>query len=143
MGDADPPIPVLLLAGRLEARARSAYTLRLAQGLPGEGFAPAVACVDAARLPADARGGAAVAEYPNLDRPVWGRVVRAGLLYDLRHADDPPALVHAQGPEAARTAAYLAKRLGVPAVVTFHAPPTGRGRLVPLPGARRHWSWPS
>ncbi|MFH5806557.1 glycosyltransferase family 4 protein [Alienimonas sp. DA493] len=125
---ADDPNPrVLLLAGRLEVRARSAYTLRLARGLPAEGYEPLIVCADASRLSASVRQSRDVRVYKELDRPAWGLVVRAGLLRDLR--EEPPNLVHVQSPEMLGCGTYLAKRLGVPVVVTFPAAPYGIDRF--------------
>ena len=121
---------VLLLAGRLAVRARSAYTLRLARGLPAEGFAASPVCVDASQVSWEVRDRLGLRVYRDLDRPVWGRVVREGLLHDLR--EDPPDLVHIQSPEMLGCGTYLARRLGRPAVVTFPAAPAGLDRFAKL-----------
>ena len=134
--DDGPPPHVLLLAGRLEVRARSAYTLRLARGLPDAGFAASIVCADASRLSPEVRESVSLTVYRDLDRPAWGLVVRAGLLRDLR--GDPPDLVHAQDPGMLPCATYLARKLGVPAVVTFPAAPTGLDRFARIdPQVRR------
>ena len=125
---ADAPKPrVLLLAGRLEVRARSAYTLRLARGLPEQGYETNVVCADASRLSASVREQGGVQIYRDLDRPAWGLVVRAGLLRDLRA--EPPDLIHVQSPEMLACGVHLAKRLGVPAIVTFPSAPYGIDRF--------------
>ncbi|NNJ24586.1 glycosyltransferase family 4 protein [Alienimonas chondri] len=133
----DEPLPrVLLLAGRLEVRARSAYTLRLAQGLPEEGYEPTVVCADASRLSYSVREPLGIRIYKELDRPAWGLVVRAGLLRDLQ--EEPPDLVHVQDPAMLGCGTYLAKRLGVPAIVTFPSAPYGIDRFTrPDPVVRR------
>ena len=126
MPDAQKP-RALLLAGRLEVRARSAYTLRLARGLSAEGFASTIVCADASRLSHAVREPLGIQVYKELDRPAWGLVVRAGLLRDLR--DAPPDLVHVQSPEMLGCGTYLARKLGVPAIVTFPAAPAGIDRF--------------
>ena len=129
MPDARTP-RVLLLAGRLAVRARSAYTLRLARGLPAEGFRAAPVCVDASQVSWDVRERLGLRVYADLDRPVWGWVVREGLLHDLR--ERPPDLVHVQSPEMLGCGTYLARRLGRPAVVTFPVVPAGLDRFARL-----------
>ena len=121
---------MLLLAGRLAVRARSAYTLRLARGLPDRGFDPVPVCVDASQVSWDVRDRLDLRVYRDLDRPVWGRVVREGLLHDLRA--DPPDLIHVQSPDMLGCGTYLARRLGRPAVVTFPAAPMGLDRFARL-----------
>ncbi|MEM9703523.1 MAG: glycosyltransferase family 4 protein [Planctomycetota bacterium] len=132
----DEPRPrVLLLAGRLEVRARSAYSLRLARGLPAAGYEPTLICADASRLSAAVRQSVGVRTYRELDRPAWGVVVRAGLLRDLR--SEPPDLVHIQSPEMLACGVHLAKRLEVPAIVTFSSAPPGVDRLARIDAAVR------
>ena len=126
----DRPPRVLLLAGRLAVRARSAYTLRLARGLPAEGFEAAPVCVDASQVSWEVRERLGLRVYRDLDRPAWGWVVREGLLHDLR--DDPPDVIHVQSPEMLGCGTYLARRLGRPAVVTFPAVPAGLDRFARL-----------
>ena len=129
MPDARPP-RVLLLAGRLAVRARSAYTLRLARGLAAEGFRADPVCVDASQVSWEVRDRLGLRVYRDLDRPVWGWVVREGLLHDLRA--DPPDVIHVQSPEMLGCGTYLARRLGRPAVVTFPSAPAGLDRFARL-----------
>lgn len=107
---------VLLVAGRLEPRGRSRYTLRLAEHLPSSGFGVEVICRGGELLAEWPVRSCAVLERPDLDLPLWNQWVRRELLY--RERSQWPDLVHAQTPDEAPLADWLARRFRVPLVVT-------------------------
>lgn len=124
---------ILLLAGRFTFRGSCAYTLRLADGLPEENFRTAVVCPDAQIVEAEMRRQLGIWEFPYLQAPVWGRVVLSLMARSL--AANPPDLIHAQIRNAAPQAAWLARRLQRPYVLTVHDYMQPRQRLV----IDRHW----
>lgn len=115
---------VLLFSGRLEVRGSSSYTLRLGERLPDRDFEAYVVTPDAHRVGSERRGRIDLREYPRLELPFWGRIVMNALLRDCR--SKPPDIVHAQSAAVVRRAAWLAKRLERPMVVTVHSQVTGR-----------------
>jgi glycosyltransferase involved in cell wall biosynthesis len=114
----DPQPNVLLLADRFEARGSSAYTLRLADFLSEEGIDAQVVSADARLVPEGRREQLAIAEYPYLSVPVWGRVVLAALCRDL--SEDTPDLVHVQSRSMLGCGRALASSLKRPLVLTVH-----------------------
>lgn len=118
MAHADDAPQVLLLAGRFAVRGQCSYTLRLAEGLPTEGFRAQVVCPDARAVPEDKRRELQIREYPHLFQPVVNRVVLELLLRRLTY--DPPDLIHAQTPAALAGAEWIARHLERPLVVTIH-----------------------
>lgn len=125
-----PDIPqVLLFAEQFSVRGQCAYTLRLAEALPQEGFGAAVICPDARAVPEERRRELPIREYPHLLRPVLRRVVQEILLRQL--SLDPPELIHAQTPAAFSGAAWIAGQLERPLVLTVHdfLPPGATLRL--------------
>jgi glycosyltransferase involved in cell wall biosynthesis len=109
---------ILLLADSFSLRGTSAYTLRLAEHLPALGFRTQIVCPCAHMVRPDHRNDLSIAEYPQLQTPVWGRLVRRWLLADLQ--DEPPALIHVQSRRMLSTGNWLAKRLRCPLVLTMH-----------------------
>ena len=75
MMSSTPPL-ILLLAGPFSLRGTSAYTLRLAERLPAEGFRVRIVTPDAKMVSASRRSKLSIAEYPHLLSPVIGCVVR-------------------------------------------------------------------
>lgn len=124
---ADVPIEVLLLAGRFEVRGSSAYTIRLATGLPRLGFNGRIATADARLIPPADRGALAIREYPRLETPLWGRLVRYLMLRELRLA--PVQLIHVQAHRVLSLGRWLARRLKRPYVLTVHEHPGPDARL--------------
>lgn len=109
---------ILLFAGRFFLRGSSAYTLRLAEHLPDLGFQVSVVCPNARTVEAEQRKTLGIVEYPYLQAPIWGRVVREMLAREL--ADDPPDLIHIQSRNAIPQGLWLARRLRVPVIQTVH-----------------------
>ena len=125
---------ILLFTGRFEVRASSAATLRLCRDLPGEGFRVSAVCADADRVPPNARH-LPIREYRDFDRPLWGAVVLEGLRRDLR--DEPPDLIHVQGPAVLPFGLWLARKLNRPCVLGVTAAPPIPPRLARLDGRVR------
>ena len=121
------PLKVLLLAGPFQVRGTHGYTLRLAGLLRDQGVQPAIVTPDASRVEEITRHDLGIQIFPNLDLPVWDRVVLHGLADAL--ADDPPDLIHVQVPRMLRQANWLSQHLECPYVVTVHEHPTARERL--------------
>ena len=112
------PLKVLQLAGHLEVRGSSSYTLRLAQYLAKEGVTATVICPDARAVDPQRRAALAIEEYAHLTIPVWGRVVMELLARRLQ--EDAPDLIHIQSRHMLSHGTWLARRLGRPLVLTVH-----------------------
>lgn len=113
---AESPL-VLLLADSFSLRGTSAYTLRLAEHLPGLGFRTQIVCPCARMVKHQYREDLQIEEYPQLLAPILGQVVRRWLLNDLR--DDPPTLIHIQSRKLLPLGSWLAKQLSCPFVLTM------------------------
>lgn len=109
---------VLLFAGQFAVRGQSGYTLRLARGLPEQGIRPSVVCPDACVLSADVRQALQIRVYPHLLQPILGRLMLEILRRQL--SLDPPDIIHAQSQKALSGAAWIARKLDRPLVVTVH-----------------------
>lgn len=109
---------VLLLAGRFFLRGSSAYTLRLAEHLPEQGFRISVICPSARVVESEVRRQLGIIEHPYLQVPVFGRLVLEMLAQELE--DDPPDLIHIQSRNAIPQGLWLARRLQRPVIQTVH-----------------------
>jgi len=118
---------VLLFAGRFFLRGSTAYTLRLAEYLPENGFRISVVCPSAKTVDAEHRKQLQIHEYPYLQTPVWGPIVLEMLARSLR--TDPPDLIHIQSRNAIPQGLWLARRLRVPVIQTVHDYMQPRERL--------------
>jgi glycosyltransferase involved in cell wall biosynthesis len=115
---AEPPLNVLLLAGRFEVRGSSARTLHLAENLPAHGINPRLVCLDAMRVAPERRNIFSLSTRPYLDVPLFRRLARHFLYRDLRK--QPPDLIHVQWRGMLPLGHWLAKRLRRPYIVTVH-----------------------
>jgi glycosyltransferase involved in cell wall biosynthesis len=118
---------VLLFAGRFFLRGSSAYTLRLAEHLPEEEFRVIVTCPNAGSVEPMLRKQLGIREFPFMQAPVWGRVVREMMYREL--AADPPDLIHIQSRNAIPQGLWLARRLKRPVILTVHDYMQPRERL--------------
>jgi glycosyltransferase involved in cell wall biosynthesis len=109
---------VLLLAGRVEVRGSSAYSLRLAAGLGEAGIAVRLITPDARLVDARAKSHLKIQEFPGLDTPLWGELVQRSLLHELR--DRPLRLIHIQSHCILNQGEWLARKLKRPYVLTMH-----------------------
>ncbi|MBI3866701.1 MAG: glycosyltransferase family 4 protein [Planctomycetia bacterium] len=125
MSDAEPR--VLLLAGRFEVRGSSAYTLRLATGLPRHAYAPHVITPDAGALDAAGTAQLSMREFSQLANPVLGGIAKYFLLRELLR--DPPQLIHVQSHHVLRLGRWLARRMNLPYVLTVHEHVASHSRL--------------
>jgi glycosyltransferase involved in cell wall biosynthesis len=116
MSDVEPS--VLLFSGPFSVRGSCAYSLRLAEHLPLNGFRSSVVCPDARQVECERRRELQIREYSHLQLPLWGRVVMRMMVRQLRL--DPPDLIHIQSRRAARQGMWLARRLQRPFVLTVH-----------------------
>src|SRR5262245_29557631 len=103
----EPPLNVLLLAGRFEVRGSSAYTLRLARHLASHGVVPQVGCADARNVDPSLRSGLPLREYPYMLLPLWGWMVLRWMLRELESS--PPDLVHIQSRRVLPQGDWLAR----------------------------------
>jgi glycosyltransferase involved in cell wall biosynthesis len=115
---AEPWLKVLLVAGPFEVRGSSANTLRLAEGLAAHQVETAIVTPNADCVAPCRRDRLAVAIYPRLNLPLWGRVVRESILRDL--SKQPPDLIHVQSWSMYRLGAWLARRLARPFILGIH-----------------------
>lgn len=126
-------LKVLLLAGRFEVRASSAYTLRLLEHLPAEGVDARAICSDATWIGPEVRGRLPIQEFRYFDRPLWGRVVLETIRREWQ--DHPPDLIHLQSPAVYPQGMWLARQWGRPVLLTVATPLPSRSRF-PDVGAR-------
>lgn len=118
---------VLLVAGRFEVRGATSYTLRLAEHLGEHGFRPTIVCSDAGGIESSRRARLRIFEFPHVDLPVIGRLLREWVVIPFH--DAPPDLVHIQGRTQLGLGSWIARRLHRPFVVTVHDFPTARHRF--------------
>ena len=118
---------VLLVAGRFEVRGTTLYTLRLAERLHEFGFDPSIVCADASQIDPDRRRSLAIEEYQHIDVPVVGRIVREWVLPPLQ--EHRPDLIHIQSRALLPLGMWIARRLGVPFVVTIQDYPDPGERI--------------
>jgi glycosyltransferase involved in cell wall biosynthesis len=113
----DDPV-VMLLAGRIFLRGTSAYTLRLAEHLPGAHIQPRLVCPNARMVDPTLRVQLGIQEFPYLQTPVVGGIVLQLMRRSLQA--DPPDLIHVQSRNAAPQGGWLARHLLRPYVLTVH-----------------------
>lgn len=133
---ADEATSVLLLARELYTRGRCLYTLRLARSLEAQGFAPLVAAARVCPLSRAALPRNASIELPSLGTPVLDWFARRTLLAECEEQE--VEIVHAQSRLDWPLAEWLARKLGVPAVLTVHdfLSPRESLRFRPVHGGR-------
>lgn len=129
------PLRVLLLAGRFQVRASSAYTIRLLEGLAAHDVASEMICSDAGKVVPEKRATLPIREYPRFDRPIWGRVVLESIRRDGQAA--PPDLIHVQSPAVYPQGLWLARQWGRPVVLTVPTSLFSRDRLSEVGGRCR------
>jgi glycosyltransferase involved in cell wall biosynthesis len=119
------PLNVLLVAGRFEVRGATNYTLRLAEHLGDHGIRTTIVCSDAGGIESSRRSRLTIREYPHVDLPVIGRLLREWTVLPLQEL--PPDLIHIQSRQQLGLGSWMARRLQRPFVVTVHDfPPAGR-----------------
>lgn len=124
----DTELNALLVAGRFEVRGSSAYTLRLAELLPGKGIETSVICREARVVEPARREALGIREIPHVQMPIWGHLMLESARRDF--AKKPPDIVHIQSVAAYPYGAWLARRLGKPFILSVHhSPPAGRFRF--------------
>ena len=125
---------VILVAGTFQVRGSSAYTLRLAHGLPARGFRPLIVCPDASQVPESA-ADLAIRQYGLLDARLLKHIITRFAATDLR--DSEPSLVHVQSRHALPFGSLLARRLNLPLLLTVHDYVPGQNRL-PIDARQLH-----
>lgn len=129
----DPPLKVLLIAGRFEVRGSSRQTLNLARYLPDYQIDPLILCSDARVIPRTEREGLNLRESVYLNSPLLGRVAEWHLAREF--SDEPPDLIHVQQRSALPTGRRMAYRLQRPYLVSIH------DYLGPRETLRFEWHW--
>lgn len=131
---ADEPQNILLLADRFQVRGSSSYSLRLAAGLPSQGFSPLIVSPNTDCIPESVRGRLEIYEDDLLDVALLRNISRMFLLRRVRELK--PRLVHVQSRFALSVGLPLAQKLGIPCLMTVHnylepqeRLPAGTGRL--------------
>ena len=109
---------VILVAGPLQVRGTSSYTLRLAELLPDYGYSPVIVSPSLASLPEEARPKCPTYEHLLLSSPLFRPLINGLVAQDV--AAHSPSLVHIQSRHALPFGIALAKRLAVPCIVTIH-----------------------
>lgn len=109
---------VLLVSRFLQARGSSAYTLRLAERLPGRGIRAPLLCRSARAVSAERLRTITPLVYPYLDFWLWRTLLSGPLLRNLRETGIE--LVHIQTRDALPLGMWLCRRLKVPVVLTVH-----------------------
>ncbi|MGQ0634330.1 MAG: glycosyltransferase family 4 protein [Planctomycetaceae bacterium] len=119
MSATDPSeLRVVLLAGIVEARGSSAYTLRLARRLADRSISATLVTPNAARIASKSGSRISLREYRRLDAPFWSGYLKWTLLREMRAW--APHLVHIQSRRTLKLGQWLARRLGCPAIMTLH-----------------------
>ena len=108
---------VLLLSGELTFRGASILTMRLAKGLESRGIEAIVLCTRTQSLDQELTRGVRIIRVPGYTVPVWGRVVGRTVLKQLE--DQPPDIIHVQGPQMLAQALWLGRTLNRPVVLTL------------------------
>ena len=108
---------VLLLTGELSFRGSSILTMRLASGLESRGIEAIVLCTRAQPLDPNLTRGVKIIRVPGYTVPVWGRVVRRTVLNQLE--EQPPDVIHVQGPKMLPQALWLGRTLNRPVVLSL------------------------
>ena len=116
MSEIEPSI--LLFSGPFTVRGSCAYSLRLAERVPTNGFRSTVICPDARQIEPERRRELRISEYFHLQLPLWNSVVKRMMLQQLKI--DPPDLIHIQARNAACTGMWLARQLKRPFIMTVH-----------------------
>jgi glycosyltransferase involved in cell wall biosynthesis len=123
----DAEFDVVLLAGRFEVRGSSAYSIRLAAGLPEHGITGRIVTSDARLVSPAHKKSLAIREFSRLQTPMWACVMRYFVLRELRA--NSQQLVHIQSHRVLNLGRWLARRLKLPYVVTIHEHPGPCDRL--------------
>jgi len=114
----EPRLKVLLLAGALEVRGSSAYTLELIERLQQYEVDAQLVCANADVLKHRTQRQGALTVYSYMQMPLWRRVVMGAVRRDL--AENPPQLIHVQSREMAWHGIWLARAMRIPYVLSVH-----------------------
>ena len=121
---------VILVAGPLQVRGTTSYTLRLAELLPNYGYAPVIISPDIASLPEETRPKCPIYEHMLLSSPLFRPLISGLVAQDA--ASHKPCLVHIQSRHALPFGYALAKRLNLPFILTIHDHDTTQHRTISL-----------
>lgn len=112
---ADPVERVLIMTHELSFRGSSVLALRLAQGLKAKHVETVLLCTRKQPFDAELTVGVTIETVPGYAVPVWGRVVARTVLHHL--VQQPPDVIHVQGPRMLPQAIWLGQTLHRPVVV--------------------------
>ncbi len=108
---------VLIMTHELSFRGASLLTLRLAQGLNAREIETIVLCTHKQPMDVDLTNNVRIITMPGYSLPVWGRIVGRTVLQNL--SEQPPDVIHVQGPRMLPQAMSLGKTMGCPVVVSI------------------------
>ncbi len=108
---------ILLLTHELCFRGSSILALRLAQGLEANRIETVVLCTHRSPLDANLTKNVRIIDVPGYTMPIWGRVVHRTVLQNL--IDQPPDVIHVQGPKLLSQAIWLGRTLERPVVLSL------------------------
>ncbi|MEZ6127343.1 MAG: glycosyltransferase family 4 protein [Planctomycetaceae bacterium] len=112
---ADSVERVLMMTHELSFRGSSILALRLAQGLKSRKVETVVLCTRKQALDVDLTSGVRIETVPGYSTPVWGNVVARTVLRNL--SEQPPDVIHVQGPQMLAQAIWLGQTLNRPVIV--------------------------
>ena len=124
----DQQLPsVILISPAFQVRGSSSYTLRLAEALPQFGFAPTIITPDSELIPEATRATLDIIDCNLADMPLLQPISTRLAAHDI--ASRKPVLLHIQSRDAVPFGLAVARRLGLPTIVTMHDYFTTRERL--------------
>ncbi|MEK6239503.1 MAG: glycosyltransferase family 4 protein [Planctomycetales bacterium] len=109
---------MLLLAGRMQARGSSSYTLRLAEHLPEHGFHGQIVCLSCREITGDHRRNQPICEYPFMGFTLWKWFFSRAATAQFQAWS--PRLIHVQTRDCLPVGRWLARTLKAPLVATVH-----------------------
>lgn len=99
----------------LSFRGSSVLALRLAQGLKSQHVETVLLCTRKQPFDAELTAGVSIQTVPGYAVPVWGRIVARTVLHNL--VQQPPDVIHVQGPRMLPQSIWLGQTLQRPVVV--------------------------
>ncbi|MFO1022010.1 MAG: glycosyltransferase [Planctomycetales bacterium] len=115
----DAELRVMLLSPNFQARGRSVYTLRLADYLRRENIANVVITMDASNVSTEQKKLLNIREYPQLGISWLAPLGMHWLTKDLE--EQPPfQLLHIQSRRILKLGTKIARRFGIPYIVSVH-----------------------
>lgn len=108
---------ILIMTHELSFRGSSILALLLAQGLEEREIETIVLCTSQQSLDVHLTRNVRIVTVPGYSMPIWGRVVGRTVLQNL--AEQPPDVIHIQGPRMLNQGIALGKTMDCPVVVSI------------------------